>query len=191
MRKVLSQGTLILAALTLSTLAAAGQEVVHALGGTVTAIYPATHTIKVSTDDGSTGLFEIMKTETPLNFQKSVRALTVPAGSFNKPNNQIVIFFFGQDSIRTAVAVEDLGDATLEKTVGTLLRIDKHAHEFTVKDSTGAQKTFQIDAKTICDASQGVVDGQKFDIDKGAQVRITSVTQNGTSVALLVRALSL
>jgi hypothetical protein len=191
MRKVLSQGTLILATLTLSALAASAQEVVHAVGGKVTAIYPVTKMIKITTDDGSSGLFQIMKTETPLNFQKSVRALTTPAGAFNKPDSQIVIFFFGDDSIRTAVAVEDLGAAPLAKTVGTIVSVDKHAHEFTLKDSSGAEKTFHMDAKTVCDASMGVVDSKSFDIDKGAKVRVTSASENGAETALFVRALTL
>ena len=192
MRNALSQGTLVLATLTLSTVAAAGQQVVHALAGKVTAVYPATKMIKVTTDDGSAGLFQVMKTDTPLNFEKSVRALTTPAGSFNKLNDQVVVFFFGDDEgDRTVVAVEDLGAAPLEKTVGTIVSINKHAHELTIKSDAGLEKTFHMDAKTIGDASLGVVEGQKLDVDKGAKVRITSTTENGADTALFIRALSL
>jgi len=190
MRRVLFQASLLLGTLTFALSAASGQEVVHALAGTVTAIYPATNTIKVNTDDGAQHLFTVMtKANTPLNFEKDIKAMTTPAGSFNKPNDQVVLFYFGDESIRTAVAVEDLGATPLARTVGTIVKLDKHG--LTVKDGDGVEQSFRIDAKTLGDGSGGVVRGDKFDADKGAKVRVTSITENGATTALFIRALSL
>jgi uncharacterized protein YrzB (UPF0473 family) len=192
MRRELFHASLLLGALTFAAAAAHGQQVVHALSGKVMAIYPATNSIKIVTDDGSMSLFEIMiKANTPLNFDKGVRAMTVPAGSFTKADDQVVLFFYGDDSIRTAVAVEDLGAAPLVKSVGTVVKLDKREHLLTITNNAGTEETFRIDAKTLGDGSQGVVKCDKFDLDKGAKVRITAISENGAQTALFIRALSL
>jgi uncharacterized protein YrzB (UPF0473 family) len=192
MRRELFQASLLLGTLSFAATAAQGQQVVHALAGKVTAIYPATNSIKIATDDGSMGLFEIMvKANTPLNFDKGVKAMTVPAGSFTKADDQVVLFFYGDDSVRTAVAVEDLGVSPLVKSVGTVVKLDKREHLLTIKNSDGVEETFHIDAKTLGDGSQGVVKCDKFDLDKGAKVRVTAITENGAQTALFIRALSL
>ena len=191
MRKHLVQASLLFGTLTFATLASDGQAVVHALAGKVAAIYPATKTIKIVTDDGSEGLFEVLiKTDTPLNFQKSVKAMTTPAASFAKADGQVVVFYFGDDSIRTAVALEDLGAAPLVKRVGTIVKLDKHAHLLTIKNSAGVEESFHIDAKTVGEATEGVVPGEKFDADKGAKVRVTATAENGAQTALFIRTLA-
>jgi hypothetical protein len=183
---------LLMGTLSLGSMAAAGQAVVHALAGKVTAIYPGSSMIKVTTDDGSEGMFGVLtKTDTPLNFQKGVKALTTPAGAFTKTNVQVVVFYFGNEGIRTTVALEDLGTAPLQKSEGTVVRLDKHAHVLTIISSTGEEQTFQIDAKTIADGAAGVVEGQKCDLEAGTKVRVTATTANGTQTALFIRALSL
>jgi uncharacterized protein YjdB len=183
---------LFMGALSLASLTATGQQVVHGLTGTVTAIYPATNTIQVSTDDGSLAVFEILtKKNVLLNFEKNVKALTIPASSFTKANCQVVIFFYGDNDDRTTVAVEDLGAEPLVKSEGTVVKLDKHLHVLTIKNSAGAEETYHIDAKTLADSSSGVMEGQKFDADKGSRVRVTATTQNGTQLALFIRSLSL
>jgi hypothetical protein len=183
---------LVLAALPFLATAASGQQVVHALAGKVTAIYPATKIMKITTDDGSSGLFFFpTKADTQMTFEKKVRSLTTPVASFNKPNDQVVVFFYGDESSRTAVAVEDLGATPLTKTVGTVIKLDKHAHVLTIQDAAGAEQTFHLDEKTVGDASEGVVKADSLDIDKGAKVRITATTENGAQTALFIRALSL
>jgi hypothetical protein len=192
MRRELFQASLLLGTLTYAATAAHGQQVVHALAGKVTAIYPASNSIKIATDDGSMGLFEIMvKANTPLNFDKGVRAMTVPAGSFTKADDQVVLFFYGDDTVRTAVAVEDLGASPLLKSVGTVVKLDKREHLLTILNSAGTEETFHMDAKTLGDGSQGVVKADKLDIEKGAKVRVTAISENGTQTALFIRALSL
>jgi hypothetical protein len=191
MRRELFQASLLLGSLTVATLAAQGQQTVHALSGKVTAIYPATKMMKVVTDDGSGGLFEVMvKANTPLNFEKNVKSMTTPAGDFNKANDQVVVFYFGDDTVRTAVAVEDLGTAPLVKSVGTIVKLDKHDHTLTIKNASGVEESFHIDAKTVGEATQGVVPGEKFDADKGAKVRVVASNENGTETALFIRAMT-
>jgi phosphotransferase system IIA component len=191
MRKQLFQTCLLLGTIASTALTATGQQVVHALTGKVTAIYPATKSIKITTDDGSEGLFFILtKTNTPLNFEKSVRAESTPAAAFTKTDAQVVVYYIGDDAIRTTVALEDLGAGPFVKTVGTIVKLDKHAHMITIKDDKGAEESFHIDAKTVGEATNGVVEGEKFDADKGAKVRVTATTENGAETALFIRAMS-
>ena len=101
-----------------------------------------------------------------------------------------MIFFYGEEHDRTSVAVEDLGAAPLVKSVGTVVKLDKHQHLLTIKNTAGAEETYHIDAKTLADSFSGVVEGQKFDADKGAKVHVTAVAQNGTQLALFIRTLT-
>ena len=191
MRKEFFQACLLLGTMTFATLTATGQAVVHALTGKVTAIYPATKSIKITTDDGSEGLFFVLtKTDTPLNFEKNVKAASTPAAAFTKTDTQVVVYYIGDDAIRTTVALEDLGTTPLVKCVGTIVKLDRHAHMLTVKDDKGAEVSFHIDAKTVGEATNGVIEGEKFDADKGAKVRVTATAANGAETALFIRALS-
>jgi len=174
------------------TSAATAQQIVHALTGKVTAIYPATKTLVVATDDGSRGYFDFQAgNNVVLSFEKNVKAMTVPASTFSKADSNVVVFFYGGDDARTVVAVEDLGPGPLTTDIGTIVKLDKHAHQITIKSESGEEKTFLIGGKTLADSSYGVMEGQKFSADKGAKVRITASVENGAPTALFIRALSL
>jgi hypothetical protein len=159
--------------------------------GKVTAVYPASKTIQIDTDDGSQSVFDIMGQNVLISFEKNVKALTVPAAAFNKADCQVVVFYYGQEGGRTVVAVEDLGTEPLTNETGTVVKMDKHAHLLTIKSDAGQEQTYHMDAKTLADSSYGVTEGQKFSPDKGTKVRVTSTAQNGESTALFIRALSL
>jgi hypothetical protein len=190
MRRGFLHSSLFLAALALTS-AAGAQQIVHAVTGKVTAVWPATKTLVVDTDDGSQGHFDILTQNVLMSFEKGVKAMTVPASTFTKADCQVVVFFFGEESARTVVAVEDLGSAPLTNSTGTIVKLDKHAHLITIKSDSGEEQTFQIGPKTLADSMYGVVEGQKFSADKGAKVKITASTDNGAQTALFIRALSL
>jgi hypothetical protein len=173
------------------TTAASAQQIVHALTGRVTAISATSKTIQVDTDDGSEGNFDILtQKNVVLSFEKNVKAMTVPASSFSKADCHVVVFFYGDDNARTVVAVEDLGPGPLITDLGTIVRLDKHAHQITVKGDSGEEQTFHIDARTLADSTYGVMEGQKFSADKGARVRVTATIENGAPTALFIRALT-
>jgi hypothetical protein len=182
---------LLIGALSFSFQAAIGQQIVHAMTGKVTAVYPASKTMQIDTDDGSQNIFDIMSQNVLISFEKNVKALTVPAIAFNKSDCQVVVFYYGQEGVRTVVAVEDLGAGPLVNETGTVVKMDKHAHLLTIKSDAGQEQTYHVDAKTLADSTYGVMEGQKFSPDKGTKVRVTASTQNGESTALFIRALSL
>jgi len=174
------------------TVAANAQQIVHAMAGKVTAVSPANKTIEIASEDGSASVFGILtQKDVLLNFDKNVKAQTTPASSFTKANCEVLVFYYGEEGSLTTVAVEDLGASPLVKALGTVVKLDKHAHLLTIKDDAGQEHTFHIDAKTLADSSGGVVEGQKFDAAKGARVRVIAATGNGASTALFIRALTL
>lgn len=192
MRTGFLQAFLFIGALSLTPLSARAQQIVHAMTGKVTAIYPASKTIRMDTDDGTPASFDVLtQNNVLLNFEKSVKAMTVPASTFTKVDTQVVVFYYGDGSSKTIVAVEDLGAGPLVNDLGTVVKLDKKAHLLTIKSDSGDEQTFHIDGKTLADSSYGVMEGQKFSADKGAKVRVTATTENGTQTALFIRALSL
>jgi hypothetical protein len=178
-------------ALSCTAAAAGAQQIVHALTGKVTAVYPASKTIMIDTDDGSQGVFDVISQNVSMSFEKNVKAMTIPAASFTKADCQVVVFFFGLEGVRTVVAVEDLGSAPLANDTGTVVKLDKHAHVLTIKSDAGEEQNYHIDAKTLADTTYGVMEGQKFSPDKGVKVRVTSSGPAGSSTALFIRELSL
>ncbi len=62
-----------------------------------------------------------------------------------------------------------------------------HEHTLTVSDKNGAEHAFKIDAQTVAETYMEVVNGLKFDIDKGDEVRLVSSTKDGTSTVLFIR----
>ena len=51
----------------------------------------------------------------------------------------------------------------------------------------GVEQSFKVDAQTVPETYMGVVDGSKFDIDKGDRVRLVSSTENGIPTVLFIR----
>ena len=99
----------------------------------------------------------------------------------------MILYFYGDGDVRTAVAVQDLGTTQLVNSIGTVSRFDKHHHTVVMKTSTAAPQTFQIDPKSVADTPDGVIDGQKFVPAKGDQLRVVASTANGAGNALFLR----
>jgi hypothetical protein len=165
------------------------QEVVHALTGTVSATNPTAHTITVKTDDGSEGLFRDMGvTQTKISFDKGIEAQAKPADKFTTVGSRVIVYYFGDGDVRTAVAVKDLGAASLQRSVGTVTKFDRHHHLLTLKDSAGQTEEITVDENTSVDTTDGVVQGLKYEANKGDQVRVTWAATNGRNTALFIYA---
>ncbi len=54
------------------------------------------------------------------------------------------------------------------------------------KNASGTEESFHLDPKTVADTSTGVMEGYKFDLTKGDQVRVMAAPANGTTTALLI-----
>jgi len=169
---------------------AAGQEIIHALTGTVSSIDSATKTITVLQDNGKQGEFQLMSNpKTKISFDKKVEAASTAATAFDKQGAYVIVFYFGNDSARTIVAVKALGQGPFAQASGTVTRFDSHSHEIALVDESGKEQTFKIDPSTVAEGMMGVTEGLKFHADKGDRVRVVSSGAGGAATALFVRAM--
>jgi hypothetical protein len=168
------------------------QEVVHALSGTVSAINPTAKTIVIKTNDDSFGLFkELTKSNVSLLFDKDIRSRSTPADAFKDNGAQVIVYYFGGGfgtlSQRTAVALQNLGAGPLETETGTVVKCNKHT--LIIKTDSGSEETFQIGDTAVAETAIGAASADRFDPEKGDQVRVIASTDNGTKTLLFVRSM--
>jgi hypothetical protein len=187
MFKYVLKAGILFASISLACSGALAQEVVHALAGTVTSVDPAAKTITVITDDGSEGTFkDLTDSKTSIEFDKALRAGSTPAAAFKSGRARVVVFYFGDAAVRTAVALKDLGAGPFTVTTGTVVKYEKKQHSFSVKTDAGKDETFETAPATVADNGSGAIEGPKFEADKGNQVRIVSASMNGAPTALFI-----
>lgn len=188
MRNALVTACTVAGCFILTPLALPAQQIIHALTGTVSAIDPAAKTITVFQDSGSNGVYQQWTNpKTRISFDKHIQASSTAASAFDQKGAYVIVFYFGDDNDRTAVALKSLGSGPFQSTDGTVTRYDGHNHTLTVEDQSGKSQSFKIDEKTVAETGMGVVDGGGFHADKGDHVRIVSSAGAGTPTALFVR----
>ena len=169
---------------------ATAQEVVHALTGTVSSIDDTAKTITLFQDNGSQSIFnDIGGSRTRYSLDKKVAAGTTAVNGFNKNGAYVIVFYFGNDDNRTAVALKNLGTGPFTSAVGTVAKFEGRTHTISVSDTSGAVQTFKINAETVAEGSLGVVEGFKFQAEKGDRVRVVSTTVDGSPTALFLSAM--
>jgi len=169
-------------------IAAPAQQVVHALTGTVSSIDNLSKTLIVFQDNGSQGQFKDRTSEKAhLEFDKKIALEATPADDFKKKGAYVIVFYYGDNDDRTAVALKNLGAGPFTSAEGTLVKLDGKGHSISVKDSSGAVQTFKITDQTVAEGYMGVVEGARFPAQKGDQVRIVASTESGTPTALFMR----
>jgi hypothetical protein len=147
------------------------QEIIHARAGQVIKVNPASKTLTLKAADGSTIVFQdVAEPEPAMFFDKAVRSKTVAARSFNTVGAYVVVFYYGYD-VPTAVAVEDLGTKTLNRTVGTVAEFDRHKRTLTLKEAAAQPQELAVSDNTIVDTPEGVVRSATFHPSKGDQLR--------------------
>jgi hypothetical protein len=173
----------------LATLAAKAQEVVHAVAGTVNHINLPAKTITVITDDDSEGTFKDFTTsKTSIDFEKKLRAEAIAADAFKNEGAHVIVYYFGDGDVRTAVALQNLGPGPLTKSIGTVVKFSREKHLLTIQDQSGAIQSFKINGRTVAETGSGAVEGLKFEPDKGDRLRVTATKANGSATALFINA---
>ena len=188
MRRTLVSSCLSAACLLAVPASLPAQEIIHALTGTVSAVDSSAKTLTVLQDTGSQGDFHALTDpKARVAFDKKIQAASTAAPAFDKQGAYAIIFYFGIDDNRTAVAVKSLGTGPFSSISGVVTKFDSHAHSLTVQDDSGAQQTVRIDADTIAETTLGAIVGLKLDAHKGDRVRVVTSQVNGTATALFVR----
>ena len=146
-------------------------------------------TIEVDTDDGAEVDFkDLTKSNIPLEFDKDLRAQATSADRFNTKGTHVIVYYFGEGELRTAVALQGLPPGPIKRTIGTVVKFDKHQRLMTVESTPGSVQSFHIDPTTVVETAVGAVAGCKFDPQKRDQVRVTAAPAQGTGTALFIYA---
>jgi hypothetical protein len=189
MMKEILKTCLLAACFLLVSDAATAQEVVHALSGTVTSIDSSAKTITVFTDNRSEGFFkDLTNPKTPIEFDKDIRASATAVDSFKMKGAYVIVFYFGEDDVRTAVALRSLGAGPFSKDTGTIVKIGGK-NSISIADESGALKSFKLTSNTVAETVYGAMIGSKYQPHKGDKVRVTAAVVNGSKTALLVNTL--
>jgi hypothetical protein len=187
MKKISLQSLMFLALASVSWVALSAQEVVHAVSGVVTAVYPAEDTITLRTNDNSSGVFLYHKElKADIEFDKEVRSGTTQPDGFNKIGDHVIVYYFGDGDERTIVALKDFGPAALNVASGTVVA-SKH-HAIIIKTDAGKTESFDIAKDASAETSVGVVSGLKFDASEGDRVTVRYLKTGGLNVAQFIRA---
>jgi hypothetical protein len=173
-----------------ATVAASGQEVVHALTGTVASSDATAKTITIFTDNRSAGLFnDLTNAKANIAFDKTLRALVTPADEFKKPGTYGIVFYFGRGDTRSAVALRSFGQGPFTSAEGIVTKSEAGDHSFSVADESGTVTSFKIAPDSVTETMMGAVAGFKSQPHKGDKVHVTAKAINGVVTALFVNTL--
>jgi small nuclear ribonucleoprotein (snRNP)-like protein len=175
-------------ALTMLSASAGAQMVVHAVSGVLKAVDPHANTMQLTVDNGDTSQFKLPSgAKVTLDFDKALQSDSVNADKFQHVGEYVVVYYYGYDDNRTAVAVKDLGTGPFEKIDGTVASYDKHARTMTVKDDAGKSESFALGDHLVVDTGVSVAGGRGYDPHKGWQVRVTYTKTADKNTAVFVR----
>ncbi len=187
MQRGLMRCSFVAACFFFASLSLTAQEVVHAVAGVVISIDPSAKTITVKTDDGSEGIFkEMIDRNIAVDFNPKFRADATPADEFNTSGVRVIVYYFGNGDVRTAVALRSLGAGPITVIKGAVVTFEKGKHSFSIINSSGVVESFTITSNTVIEGSLGAQEGSSFRPANGDQVRVTAATTDGINVALFI-----
>jgi hypothetical protein len=164
------------------------QEIVHALCGTVSSIDPSAKTITLFQDTGSTATFKVMASSSKrISFDRKIAGEVTEATQFQKQGAYVILFYFGINENRTAVALKNLGAGPFSSTTGEVTDWNGHDHKISIHGKDGATHSFTVEPQTVAETYMGVVNGTKVDLDRGDHVRVVSSGKTGSPTALFIR----
>jgi hypothetical protein len=167
--------------LILVTSAAAAQEVVHAVAGTVTAGVPSKDVLTLHEPDQTVEVFNLKGASSSLKFDKVLMEKTETADKLEKAKTTVIVYYYGY-SPETVLAVRDLG-SDVRNVVGVVTHTDKAAHTITVHTSDGKDNICALAPDTTVNTENGVVDGEKYSIKKGQKVSVMCTASGGKDTA--------
>jgi hypothetical protein len=150
------------------------QQVVHAMGGTVTAVDAKSLTLTMQSDQGYTTRFQALpKAKADTMLDKQVAALSSPAEQLAKVGDHVVVLYIGDNTVLSALAIEDLGPAPTAQHDGTVAAFDRHSRVVTLKGGP-TPDAVTLSEKTVVDTPDGVTTGLKYKPSKGDHIQVKS-----------------
>ena len=101
----------------------------------------------------------------------------------------MIVYYFGNGDVRTAVALRSLGAGPFTKSTGRVAGFDGGHRSISIKDQSGAISSFKITSTTVVESETGAEAGYKFHPEKNDQVRVTAATVDGVPTALFIYAM--
>lgn len=167
---------------------AGAQMVVHAVSGMVKVVNPDSKTLIVTEDNGDTSIFNLpTNAKVMLDFDKALQSDSVTASEFQHAGDYAVVYYYGYDNNRTAVAVKDLGAGPFQKVEGTVVSFDKHGRTMMVKDDAGKSQEFALNDHVVVDSGMSVASGRGYDPHKGYHVIVTYAPAADKNTAVFIR----
>jgi hypothetical protein len=165
------------------------QEVIHATSGTIVDANASSNSFSLKSWDGSIITFHAVGIAAkPVTFDKDVRAQTVAATGQHPKGARVLVFYYGYDAERTAVAIKDLGQGDIRATTGTVEEFDRRHHELTVASPGAAPTHITLTGHAVVDTPDGVIEGNKYHPNKGERLGVVFSTAAGVSSAVFVEA---
>jgi hypothetical protein len=167
---------------------AGAQMVVHAVSGVVKGIDAHAKTMDLTVDSGDTSQFKLPSdAKVTLDFDKALQSDSVRANDFQHVGDFVVVYYYGYDDNRTAVAVKDLGAGPFQNIEGTVMSYDKHDRTMTVKDGAGKSESLVLSDHLVVDTGVSVAPGRGYGPHKGDYVRVTYATSGDKNTAVFLR----
>ena len=181
--------SILLECFALVCLAAPAQQVIHAIVGTISSVDPVAKTFAVNRDNDSPAYFKFSaNSKTSVDFDKNARTDVSAADEFKKSGARVIVYYFGDGDVLTAVGLRSLQAGTVTKIVGTVVKLDKRKHLLTIAAKSGVTESFEITQNTVAETGMGAVEGLKFQPEEGDQVRVTASQASGNEIALFINA---
>ena len=134
---------------------AGAQQMIHAMTGTVTVADATRGTFTLKEDNGEVKMFQALgPKEKAISFDKDLQSQAKTA-EVGVVGSHVLVFFYGYQSVLTAVGVEKLGDAPVKDLEGHVKEFDKHTHTMTLTDVPAEAQTVELSAKTVVDTPAG------------------------------------
>jgi hypothetical protein len=166
-----------------------GQEIVHAMAGTLTRIDPAGGSLTLKLPDQSTETFELKTVlSAQISFDKTLREESVTPSELPHGDTNAIVYYFGLSPL-IAVAVKDLGKGAATIT-GTVARADKAKRSIETKTAKGGENTCYLTKDTTVETSSGAVDGTRYSPQSGERVSMICTEKGGREEAEFVQSLN-
>lgn len=178
--------------LTVGLAFAAAQDVVHAVGGTVTKVDSATKTLAVKTAEGTEETFKYgdkTVVKSAKGAGKGSKAAGVDGYLAGKKGTHAVVHYTGKGTDKMAVGLEDFGKGTFKVSRGTVTDVGKGGRFLAVKTDKGTVETFDVSKTAVVDSEHGVVKASEYSAKEGEKVTVHYTEDAGKKVAHLVKQL--
>jgi hypothetical protein len=159
-----------------------GQDVVHAVEGTVKKVDTGSKTLVVDTKDGTEHTFHYAKDVTVDGANDSKKATVAGLGDV-KEGSKVAVHYTVVAGKETTHEIDKLGDDGLKTTEGTVSSIDRGAKTVAVKTEDGTVQTFHLTDRAAKDTGKDIAAGA----EKSAKVTVYYTEQAGKKTAHFIQ----